>query len=212
MQAQLLITCAVVSCLLFGTAAQRRTFAYERKPTMFDALANMANNGGFGGSVGVTRNGGSNGNGGLTGDMASRRNIGIVSNGGGNGNEALANALRLANTGVMNGNGAALQNLFNQPTEVPDCPLEIHPDTESMFIMRSPLGDPEPRTCPPGTYFLRSVCSCVNRPLDSKECNLRPSAIGQGWYEENVFGVWVQRPCGPGSAYNPTTCDCSLTL
>jgi hypothetical protein len=84
---------------------------------MFDALANMANNGGFGGSVGVTRNGGSNGNGGLTGDMASRRNIGIVSNGGGNGNEALANALRLANTGVINGNGAALQNLFNQPTE-----------------------------------------------------------------------------------------------
>lgn len=51
---------------------------------------------------------------------------------------------------------------------VPDCPLEIHPDTETMFIMRNPLGDPEPRTCPPGTYFLRSVCSCVNRPLDSK--------------------------------------------
>jgi len=51
---------------------------------------------------------------------------------------------------------------------VPDCPLEVHPDTETMFIMRGPLGDPEPRTCPPGTYFLRSVCSCVNTPLDSK--------------------------------------------
>ncbi|KAL4222025.1 hypothetical protein ACF0H5_018070 [Mactra antiquata] len=121
------------------------------------------------------------------------------------------------------GNGAdqnmvALQNLYVQSPQVPDCPLEIHPDTETMFIMRGPLGDPQPRTCPAGTYFLRSVCSCVNRPSIENgktpltECNLRPSAIGAAWYEENVFGIWVQRPCGPGSAYNPATCDCSITL
>lgn len=110
-----------------------------------------------------------------------------------------------------NQNAASLQNLYIQTPQVPDCPLEMHPDTETMFIMRGPLGDPQPRTCPPNTYFLRSVCSCVNRPAVEK-CNLRPSAIGAGWYEENVFGIWVQRPCGPGSAYNPATCDCSITL
>ena len=44
------------------------------------------------------------------------------------------------------------------------------------------------------------------------ECNLRPSALGPGWYDENVFGVWIQRPCAGGAAFNPSTCDCSLPL
>ncbi|XP_052258608.1 uncharacterized protein LOC127863248 [Dreissena polymorpha] len=94
--------------------------------------------------------------------------------------------------------------------ENPDCPLETHPDTQTMFIMRGPLGNPEPRTCPPGTYFLRSVCSCVNVPHD--KCNLRPSPLGSGFYEEDVFGVWIRRPCGPGSAFSAATCECSVSL
>ncbi|XP_045169098.2 uncharacterized protein LOC123531872 isoform X2 [Mercenaria mercenaria] len=182
MQAAVLTTCIIATCLLCGCDAQRRPFTYEQKPGLF---------GGIVGNGGMRGNGGSIGNGGLLSNGGLLRNGGVVGNAGQN---------------------AGIQSLLIQPVQVPDCPLEIHPDTETMFVMRSPLGDPEPRTCPPGTYFLRSVCSCVNRPLDSKECNLRPSAQGQGWYEENVFGLWVQRPCGPGSAYNPSTCDCSFTL
>ncbi|XP_052769049.1 decreased expression in renal and prostate cancer protein-like isoform X1 [Mya arenaria] len=107
----------------------------------------------------------------------------------------------------------ATNMLFPDQIPDPDCPLEIHPDTDTMFIQRDAVGDPKPRNCPPRTYFLRSVCSCVNIPRDTfPECNLRPSGLGSGWYEENVFGMWIQRPCGPGSAFSASTCECSLAI
>ena len=117
MQATVLITCVVASCMFSGSAAQQRTFPYERKPTMFDALANMASNGGFGASVGVTRNGASGSNGVLASNVRPTANVGIASNVGSNGNVGLANTLRLASNGGAAGNGGVLQSLFNQPAE-----------------------------------------------------------------------------------------------
>ncbi|KAK3592994.1 hypothetical protein CHS0354_023224 [Potamilus streckersoni] len=92
-------------------------------------------------------------------------------------------------------------------TSVPNCPLEPHPLDERMFIMRGPTGKPHPKVCPTETTFIQSMCSCVSRP---PKCTLRPSQVGPQYYEEYLFGQWTMRPCGPGSAFNPITCDCSV--
>lgn len=92
-------------------------------------------------------------------------------------------------------------------TEV--CPLAAHPDP-NRFIQYKPNGEPVEKKCDEGLIFSVGQCSCAWS--NNLECDKRPSKLGITYYEQNSNNYWLTMVCALGTAFSPTTCDCSMHL
>ncbi|XP_061180429.1 uncharacterized protein LOC133188991 [Saccostrea echinata] len=92
-------------------------------------------------------------------------------------------------------------------TEV--CPLAAHPDP-NRFIQYKPDREPVEKKCDEGLIFSYEQCSCIWGPPPG--CDKRPSKLGITYYEQNSNNYWLTMVCAMGTAFSPSTCDCSVHL
>ncbi|XP_053398910.1 SCO-spondin-like isoform X2 [Mercenaria mercenaria] len=90
------------------------------------------------------------------------------------------------------------------PSPVPKCCAKnerFNPFTHQCEIDHKGLCNEE---CPPVEVLPPEGNGTSNIPV----CKFKPSIRGDGWYEEELFGVWQPRPCSGGTIFSEKECQC----
>ena len=56
--------------------------------------------------------------------------------------------------------------------------------------------------------MFKSLSGINTKSLDVSVCLFRPSTKGSEWYQQEINGVWTDRPCSHGTIFSKKECQC----